>query len=65
MLSQTPGNLTARKNRRSDEEAAALQGYFSQSASFTDLFLVLVMWPKLLHAAFNQKLPKMRKVIHQ
>lgn len=64
MLSQTPGNLTARKDR-SDEEAAALQGYFSQSASFRDLFLVLVIWPKLLHAACNKKFPKIRRVIHQ
>lgn len=56
VLSQNPGKLTAREGWRSGKEAAAPQGYLSESPSFINLFIVLVMWPMLLQVVFNQKL---------
>lgn len=56
ILSQNPGKLTAREDWRSEKQAAAPQGYFSQSTSFMDLFLVLIIRPTLLQVVFNKKL---------
>lgn len=56
VLSQNPGKLTAREGWRSGKEAAAPQGYLSESPSFINLFIVLLTWPTLLQVVFNQKL---------
>lgn len=56
VLSQNPGKLTAREGWRNGKEAAAPQGYLSESPSFINLFIVLVTWPTLLQVVFNQKL---------
>lgn len=53
MLRSYSGKLTARENKRTDEEAAALQGYFSQMLHPETCFLCLVMRPKLLQVINN------------